>query len=72
MSRKDVEALLDKGGDDREFRVKYDNIFSMEKFAAVAKEDGFEFTAEELQAVLRENGDGFESTGNPPKKAIWI
>ena len=34
--------------------------------------DGFEFTVEDLKAALRENGDDFESFGNPPKKGIWV
>ncbi len=72
MSKENVQAFLDKGADDRKFRVKYDNCFSMEKFAAMAEEDGFEFTVEELQAVLKENGDSFDSYGNPPKKGIWV
>ncbi|MCW3806554.1 Nif11-like leader peptide family natural product precursor [Plebeiibacterium marinum] len=72
MSKKSVLDLLDKGADDREFRIKYDNCFSEEKFAELAKEDGFEFSAEELKEVLRENGDDFASFGNPPKKGIWV
>ena len=72
MSEKNVQAFLDKGADDRKFRVKYDNCFSMEKFCAMAEEDGFEFTVEELQAVLRANGDSFDSYGNPPKKGSWV
>jgi len=72
MSKKSVQDLLDKGAEDRQFRVKYDNTFSMEKFAELAKEDGFDFTAEELKAVINENGDSFDSYGNPPKKGIWV
>jgi len=72
MSKKAVLDLLDKGADDRQFRVKYDNTFSEEKFVELAKEDGFDFTVEELKEVLRENGDSFESYGNPPKKGIWV
>jgi len=72
MSKKDVQALLDKGADDRKFRIKYDNALSMERFVEVAKEDGYEFTVEELKEVLRENGDLFDSYGNPPKKDIWV
>ncbi|PTN06361.1 Nif11-like leader peptide family natural product precursor [Mangrovibacterium marinum] len=72
MSKKAVLDLLDKGADDRQFRVKYDNTFSEEKFVELAKEDGFDFTVEELGQVLRENGDSFESYGNPPKKGIWV
>ena len=33
---------------------------------------GFEFTVDELQEVLRMNGDSFDSYGNPPKKGIWV
>ncbi len=72
MSKENVQKLLDKGANDRKFRIKYDNCFSMEKFAAMAAEDGFDFTAEELKRVIRENGDNFESYGNPPKKGIWV
>ncbi len=72
MSKENVLAFLDKGADDRKFRVKYDNCFSIDKFPAMANEDGFEFTEDELKAVLKENGDSFESYGNPPKKGIWV
>ena len=72
MSKQSVEALLLKGGSNKEFRVKYDNTFSMEKFVEFAVADGFEFSVEELEEVLKENGDQFESYGNPPKKSIWL
>jgi len=71
MSKESVNELLAKGAKDKQFRIKYDNTFSMEKFANMAKEDGFDFTADELKQVLRENGDSFDSYGNPPKKGIW-
>lgn len=72
MSKQSVEDLLVKGGSDKVFRIKYDNTFTEEKFAELAKEDGFDFTVEELKEVLKENGDLFESYGNPPKKSIWL
>lgn len=72
MSKENVQLLLDKGATDRKFRIKYDNAFSYEKFALLAKEDGFDFTPEELEQVIRENGDNFASYGNPPKKGIWV
>jgi predicted ribosomally synthesized peptide with nif11-like leader len=72
MSRKNVLDFLDKGADDRNFRIKYDNCFSTEKFVEMADEDGFSFSVEDLQKVLKENGDSFESFGNPPKKSIWV
>ncbi len=72
MSKQSVEDLLVKGGADRAFRVKYDNTFSLEKFVELAVADGFDFTAEELKQVIKENGDQFESYGNPPKKGIWL
>lgn len=72
MSKQSVEELLEKGGSDKAFRVRYDNALSKEAFVDVAKTDGYDFTVEELTTVLRENGDMFESYGNPPKKSIWI
>ncbi|MBP6609541.1 MAG: Nif11-like leader peptide family natural product precursor [Paludibacter sp.] len=71
MSKQSVEDLLAKGGADKEFRMKYDSIMTKEKFVEVAISEGFDFTVEELTAVLRENGDMFESYGNPPKRSIW-
>ena len=71
MSIKNVEALLSKGGEDKEFRKKYDAAPSKEVFIKLATEDGFEFTEKELMTVLNESGDAFESFGNPPKRAIW-
>lgn len=72
MSKQSVEDLLIKGGSDKEFRIKYDNALSKEKFVLYANADGYDFTEEELTQVLRENGDMFESYGNPPKKSIWL
>lgn len=72
MSKESVEELLIKGGSDKEFRIRYDNALSKETFVDLAKTDGYNFTVEELTAVLRENGDMFESYGNPPKKSIWL
>lgn len=72
MSKESVEELLEKGGSDKAYRVQFDNMLSKEAFVALAKEEGFDFTVEELTAVLRENGDMFESYGNPPKKSIWL
>ncbi len=71
MSKQSVEDLLAKGGSDKEFRMKYDSIMTKEKFVEVALSEGYDFTVEELTAVLRENGDMFESYGNPPKRSIW-
>ncbi|HYQ58705.1 MAG TPA: Nif11-like leader peptide family natural product precursor [Draconibacterium sp.] len=72
MSKEKVLELLDKGAEDRNFRIKYDNTFSMEKFVDLAQQDGFDFTVDELKEILRENGDSFDSYGNPPKKGIWV
>ena len=71
MSKQSVEDLLAKGGSDKEFRMKYDSIMTKEKFVEVALSEGYDFTVDELTAVLRENGDMFESYGNPPKRSIW-
>lgn len=71
MSLKNVHDLLEKGATDREFRIKYDNSISKTRFVEKAKAEGFDFTEEELMKVIRENGDDFDSSGNPPKKDIW-
>lgn len=71
MSVESVEALLEKGGSDKEFRKKYDAAKNKEVFVSLAAEDGFEFTIDELMKVLNEAGDTFESFGNPPKRTIW-
>ncbi len=72
MSKQSVEDLLEKGGSDKQFRVKYDNAMTKEVFVDLAIADGYDFTIEELTTVLRENGDIFDSYGNPPKKSIWL
>lgn len=71
MSKKNVEDLLVAGGEDEKVRLKYDAIKTMEEFIETAHKDGYEFTAEHLEEVLRESGDSFESYGNPPKRGIW-
>jgi len=71
MSKENVENLLTKGGKDESFRPKYDLAKTKEDFVKLAAADGFEFTVKELDQVLNENGDVFESFGNPPKRKIW-
>ncbi len=71
MSKKNVEELLIAGGADEKLRNKYDVLKTKEEFVTLAKTDGFEFTIADLDAVLRESGDAFESFGNPPKRVIW-
>jgi len=71
MARKEVEALLVAGGGDKHLRAKYDVPGTREEFVALAAEDGYHFTVEELDAVLKESGDVFEKNGNPAKRQIW-
>ncbi len=71
MSKKNVEELLIAGGANEKLRTKYDALKTKEEFIAMAKSDGFEFTIQDLDDVLRESGDAFESFGNPPKRVIW-
>ncbi len=71
MSKKKVEELLIAGGENEKIRSKYDAIKSMDDFVALAGEEGYEFSSEDLQDVLRESGDSFESFGNPAKRMIW-
>ena len=71
MSKKNVEDFLVAGGSEKKMRLRYDLIEPMEDFIALAVEEGYDFTAEELLAVLKESGDTFESSGNPRKRDIW-
>lgn len=71
MSKKMVEELLIAGGGEVKIRLKYDAIKTKEEFIAQAKIDGYEFSIEELDAVLRESGDSFDLVGNPTKRMIW-
>lgn len=71
MSKKNVEELLIAGGSDEEIRKKYDVIKTMEEFVSLAEDDGYKFSITDLEDVLRESGDSFESFGNPPKRMIW-
>jgi hypothetical protein len=71
MAKKDVEKLLIAGGEDKHLRAKYDVPATKEEFVSQAAEDGYHFTVEELDAVLKESGDIFEKNGNPPKRQIW-
>lgn len=71
MSKKEVERLLIAGGEDKVLRLKYDEIGTKETFVESANAEGFDFTIDELDDVLRESGDSFESFGNPRKRGIW-
>jgi len=71
MSKKNVEELLIAGGADEELRKKYDSVKSMDDFISLAEQDGYTFSGDDLEEVLRESGDSFESFGNPPKRMIW-
>ena len=71
MAKNNVEEFLIAGGESQDMRNKYDSIRPMDEFVATALADGFEFTAEELEAVLKESGDSFDLIGNPAKRQIW-
>lgn len=71
MSKKNVEELLVAGGADVKIRSKYDALKTKEDFVTMAQADGYLFSIQDLEAVLRESGDSFESFGNPPKRIIW-
>lgn len=71
MAKEDVENLLIAGGKDEAVRDKYNTLEPKSEFVAEANREGFSFTVEELDAVLRESGDDFESYGNPRKRSIW-
>ena len=72
MSKAEVERLLFAGGKDKVLRAKYNVIETMEKFVDSANADGFDFTAEELTEVLKEEDLDFECSGNPRSRQIWL
>lgn len=71
MSKKEVERLLIAGGEDKVVKLKYNAIRTKEEFVSTANGEGYDFTADELDAVLRESGDDFTTFGNPPARSIW-
>jgi predicted ribosomally synthesized peptide with nif11-like leader len=71
MSKQQVENLLEAGGSDKHLRLRYDQVETKEDFVALANAEGYDFTIPELDEVLKESGDDFESFGNPRKRAIW-
>jgi hypothetical protein len=71
MAREDVEKLLIAGGEDKHVRARYDEPATMEDFVEMAAGDGYIFSVEELDAMLKESGDVFEKNGNPAKRSIW-
>ncbi len=71
MSKENVEKLLIAGGADEALRNKYDSLKTKDEFINMARDDGYTFSEQDLNDVLRESGDAFESFGNPPKRVIW-
>lgn len=72
MPADNVEKLLLAGGTDKDLRARYNVIETMEQFVEIANADGYEFTQDELVAVLKEEELDFESAGNPRCRAIWL
>jgi hypothetical protein len=72
MSKNNVEKLLLAGGADKAVRLRYNQIETKEKFVAAAAADGFEFSIEDLDAVLKDEDMSFESEGNPRCRSIWL
>lgn len=72
MSKNNVEKLLLAGGSDKTIRLKYNQIETKEKFVAAASADGFEFSIEDLDEVLKDEEMSFESEGNPRCRSIWL
>ena len=71
MAKKEVERLLIAGGEDKTLRLKYDTLEPKSAFVEEANKEGFDFSMDELEDVLRESGDDFASFGNPRKRGIW-
>ncbi|MFZ5758056.1 MAG: Nif11-like leader peptide family natural product precursor [Thermodesulfobacteriota bacterium] len=71
MSKKNAENFLIAGGGNHSMRARYDAIKTKEDFVAAANAEGYDFTLEEFDQVLRESGDSFDLIGNPAKRQIW-
>lgn len=71
MAKKNVEELLIAGGENEEIRMKYDKLKTKEELVSMAVAEGYDFTLEEFDDVLRESGDSFDLIGNPAKRQIW-
>ncbi|NDV27650.1 Nif11-like leader peptide family natural product precursor [Desulfovibrio sp. JC010] len=71
MAKKEVERLLIAGGENKDVKLKYNAIRTKEEFVSTANEEGYDFTSDELDAVLHESGDDFTTFGNPPARSIW-
>lgn len=72
MSKENVEKLLLAGGKDKKLRAKYNVIETKDEFIAAANADGFVFTGDELDAVLKDEALDFASSGNPRSRQIWL
>ncbi|HBQ97561.1 MULTISPECIES: Nif11-like leader peptide family natural product precursor [Roseofilum] len=72
MSTENVEKLLEAGGQDPKIREEYDKTQSKDEFVEKANKDGYKFTIEELNQVLKEYGNSFELSGFPPRRFIWL
>lgn len=71
MASKEVERFLIKGGEDKVFRLKFDEMEPKSAFIEEANKEGFDFTEEEFDQMLISSGDSYESFGNPRKRGIW-
>ncbi|MBN2161631.1 MAG: Nif11-like leader peptide family natural product precursor [Pontiellaceae bacterium] len=71
MAKEEVERFLIAGGENYDFRLKYDTLEPKTAFVAEANKEGYDFTEAEFDAVLKESGDDFASYGNPRKRGIW-
>ena len=58
MSEEDAKAFLKKVGEDKELQEKLKGADSEEKFLAVAKAAGFDFTKEEWLSVVAKKKEG--------------
>ncbi len=72
MAKSNVEKLLLAGGKDKVLRAKYNVIETREEFIKTAVADGYDFTLEELNAFLSEEGLDFECSGNPRSRQVWL
>ncbi|MCT7950557.1 Nif11-like leader peptide family natural product precursor [Ancylothrix sp. C2] len=58
MSTESAYQFLSQAAHDREFQQKFEQAANAQEFMQIAEALGFDFTPEELKAVVKENSEG--------------
>jgi predicted ribosomally synthesized peptide with nif11-like leader len=58
MSAQSANQFLSKAAHDLEFQHKFEQAANPQEFIQIAEELGFDFTPDELKAVVQQNSEG--------------